>query len=114
MSAPTEGAVPVTRQKSKNWLGIAAVLLGLTSIALISIDFDRLGLMWLGLILVVSLSLGAVVLGRRGIRAKEDGEASQRQPASFGRVLGWIGLGLAAMTVLYFAFFLIVMVSAGA
>jgi len=114
MSAQTEHVVPLSRQKSKDWMGVTAIVLALANIPLFAIDFDRLGVVWLGPILIAGLSLGAVVLGRRGLRAHTNGEASHRLPAVFGLVLGVLGLAFAALGVLFLAFLFVVLASAGA
>jgi len=113
MSAQTEDLVPVGRQKSKDWMGVTAIVLALANIPLLAIDFDRLGVLWLGFVLIAGLSLGAVLLGRRGLRAHTNGEASHRLPAVFGLVLGWLGLAFAALAVIVLAFLFGVLASAG-
>ncbi len=89
-------------------------MLALANIPLFAIDFDRLGIIWLAPVFVVLLSLGAVLLGRRGLRANTSGEASHRLPAVFGVILGWVGVGFAALAVVVLVVLLVVMVGAGA
>ena len=93
-SAPSYGAEPQYGQYGgqpygfvypKNQLGVWALVLGIASLVLC------------GFI----AGIPAIILGRQGQRAADEGQANNRSVATAGLVLGWVGVALSIAGIIF-------------